>query len=708
MRKGSRSRKVLFFATLTAPMILGACAAGDRLPSGGLIDIGTHRLEMRLEGEGSPVVVIDAGLADTMEKFASLQDRLARKTRVVVYNRAGYGQSGPGPVPRHSGREAEELKALLDKASVPGPYLLVGHSLGALNAMAFASKYPDFVAGMVLLDPPPLSFILGREYADLGAMAGRMAAEWQAAAEASAKSADAGEKTRSLFFQMIASEHREMFGETGRMVEAISTFGDLPLVVIASGKSNPAFGAVAEEYQKYWTEQSRLVADKSVNGAFVMAADSGHFLHVDAPDLVVREILSMVDRIRAEMPDAETKKSYLKCFEAVGRTISDRYFDPEFGGVSWMEVLARYRPLVAAAQSEEAFYARLNKMVFELDDSHIGVVPPDEKEQLEPVASAEASLGIDLRLLDGAAIVTSVEPGSPGEEMGLRPGFIVERIGGKTIADLATGVERIPPLHERNERKRITGKIQEQAYGGTGTTVSVAFRDSEGALRESEGTMRPRKGRVELPGGQMPPFYVEFGSRRLGDIGHIRFNVFLPPAPERFAEALESLKNIRGLILDLRGNHGGVFPVRKWIVDRLVTERRLFWRYRGRRGTRDVFTEPTKDAYAGPLVVLVDVMSASSAEEVAGGLQSIGRAVVIGERTAGICLVMDAVTLPNGALFVFPVEQTRTADGTVLESRGVIPDFEAGVERARLLAGGDAVLEAAVRYFEAKFPKGSK
>jgi pimeloyl-ACP methyl ester carboxylesterase len=87
--------------------------------------------------------------------------------------------------------------------------LLVGHSLGALNVQVFASKYPAEVAGMVLLDPPPLSFILGQEYRDLRGMAERVTAEWQAVADSGAKSADAREKARSSFFQMIASEHRE-------------------------------------------------------------------------------------------------------------------------------------------------------------------------------------------------------------------------------------------------------------------------------------------------------------------------------------------------------------------------------------------------------------------------------------------------------------------------------------------------------------------
>jgi len=95
---------------------------------------------MHIEGKGTPPVVIDAGLADQLDKLGPLQERLARITQVITYNRAGYGQSEPGPVPRHSGREAEELKALLEKAAVPGPYLLVGHSLGAVNMQVFASR----------------------------------------------------------------------------------------------------------------------------------------------------------------------------------------------------------------------------------------------------------------------------------------------------------------------------------------------------------------------------------------------------------------------------------------------------------------------------------------------------------------------------------------------------------------------------------------
>jgi pimeloyl-ACP methyl ester carboxylesterase len=283
---------------IAAGMSLAFWAGEKPFVSERMVSVGTHRLQMCLAGEGSPVVVIDAGITDGIEKLRPLQDRLAKAILVCTYDRAGYGRSETGPLPRHSGREAEELKALLDAASIPGPYVIVGHSLGALNAQVFAAKYPKDVAGTVLLDPPPISFLLKKDYAELGAMAERMTAEWQAMADSGAGSTNAEERARAGFFRMIASEHREMFGESARLAAEIPSFGKTPLVVMAAGVPNPRFGAVAEAYQDYWIGQSLALSRKSLNGRFVLAERSSHYLYLDAPDLVVESILSVVDRVR--------------------------------------------------------------------------------------------------------------------------------------------------------------------------------------------------------------------------------------------------------------------------------------------------------------------------------------------------------------------------------------------------------------------------
>jgi len=281
-------------------LISVSCVRAGSPPSDRLIDIGSHRIQIHREGKGTPTVVIDTGIADSLAKWSPLQKRIAQATHVITYNRAGYGQSEPGPLPRDCGREAEELKSLLDHALVPGPYVVVGHSLGAFNTQVFAAKYPQDVVGIVLLNPPPLSFIRGEKYPSLLALADRMTAEWQAIADAGAESADGEGKARAAFFRMIASEHREMFGESARLVSEILSFEDTPLLVIAAGKSNPHWGEIADEYQAYWIEQNRTLSHKSSKGKFILAEESTHHLDKDVPDLVIESILSIVDQARGE------------------------------------------------------------------------------------------------------------------------------------------------------------------------------------------------------------------------------------------------------------------------------------------------------------------------------------------------------------------------------------------------------------------------
>jgi pimeloyl-ACP methyl ester carboxylesterase len=281
-------------AILIVALSVISCSQTDQEQSDRIVDLGTHALHVQLAGGGSPVVVVDVGIAALAEEWRSLQSSLAQETRVVLYDRAGYGRSEPGPLPRDSGREMEELESLLQALPIPGPYVLVGHSLGALNVQVYAARHPRDVAGLVLLDPPPLGWLLGEKYSDLHAVADRMTDEWRTIAERFGESANPKEKARADFFRMIASEHHEMLRESARLATEIETFGDTPLVVIASGRPNPAFGAIAEEYQAYWIQQSRALAEKSSRGRFVLMEDSSHRLHEDAADQVLAEILSIL------------------------------------------------------------------------------------------------------------------------------------------------------------------------------------------------------------------------------------------------------------------------------------------------------------------------------------------------------------------------------------------------------------------------------
>lgn len=284
--------------TLSVALLLASCTSRGPDASERMVDIGTHRLRAVVLGKGVPAIVIDGGIGGGSEEWRRIQERIAGEALVVVYDRAGYGASEAGPLPRDSGTEADELRALLRGLSVARPYVLVGHSLGGLNVQVYAGRYSDDVTGMVLLDPPPEAWLLGEGYPALRVAAEQMTDEWQEVADRGLASADPQERTEAAFFRMLASEHREMFAESSRLAAEIETFGDIPLVVIASGVPNPMFGAVADDYQRYWIEQSRAVAAKSTRGRLLLAEESTHRLHVEAEDLVVAGILSVVAQVR--------------------------------------------------------------------------------------------------------------------------------------------------------------------------------------------------------------------------------------------------------------------------------------------------------------------------------------------------------------------------------------------------------------------------
>jgi pimeloyl-ACP methyl ester carboxylesterase len=122
-------------------------------PPGQMIDVGGHSLYINCVGTGTPTVVIDAGWGDSSGAWSSwVQPGVARTTRVCTYDRAGMGYSEPGPLPRTAERFADELHTLLSGAGVPGPYVLVGHSLGGLPVRVFAHEYAVEVAGVVLIE----------------------------------------------------------------------------------------------------------------------------------------------------------------------------------------------------------------------------------------------------------------------------------------------------------------------------------------------------------------------------------------------------------------------------------------------------------------------------------------------------------------------------------------------------------------------------
>ncbi len=389
---------------------------------------------------------------------------------------------------------------------------------------------------------------------------------------------------------------------------------------------------------------------------------------------------------------------YKQVFEVVWSTINQTYFDPNFGGLDWDAVHARYEPLVAAAQDDGTLYQLLNQMLWELKVSHAGVFPEGMWSSIEPATFAEGEIGIDVRLLEDQVVITRLDAGSPADEAGLRPGFIIRSINGATVEQIiGDELQNLaPPYTDQGRKELLTRRLLSLIYGSPGTCVTLTYLDENDRPHEEciEHVRRPRP--AYMTGIRMPPFYLEFSSTRLtGGIGYIRFNTFHPDLMPDMVEAVAALQDAPGIIIDLRGNPGGNPETAEQLAAQFLDGQVLFGNFGTRAGTLARMVTG-KHVYTGPLVVLIDASSYSGSEHFASGMQAVGRATIIGERSPGGATAANVAILPNDAVLVYPVAQLLTPDGTAVEGRGVIPDITVTLERGRLLAGVDAQLQAAI------------
>jgi len=302
------SLAVIIVSTLGA--VAGEAPSETAWSEGRMVKVGSHQLFCRVQGKGMPLVVLEPGITETFRTWEGITGELAKLSSVMVYDRAGYGQSDAGPRPRSAAQEVAELKRLLDQVAGHSRVVLVGHSLGGVNALVFATKYPDRVAGLAVLDPPPVDFVTGREFAPLRELASQFSRQFKELAATERKN---GNDRQVAFFEAVASEHDELFeGSTAPAFDGIKSLGDIPLTVLSSERPNPQMGESAADFQRFWIRSNEQLSRLSGKGKFVLATNATHHIHVDAPQTVIRAVRELVEMERRQPkaePDGATKRS---------------------------------------------------------------------------------------------------------------------------------------------------------------------------------------------------------------------------------------------------------------------------------------------------------------------------------------------------------------------------------------------------------------
>jgi len=308
--------------------IVGAVAksnlAKQYLAPGQLVDVGGYKLHIHCVGQGSPTVILEAGMGDYSLIWAHVQPEIAKSTRVCSYDRADLGWSEASPYPRTANTQVEELHRLLVNANIQGPYVLVGHSLGGMLVRMYAHDYPDQVVGMVLVDsmhealavrfPESVEAIQGmtgpyRMFAFLSS-SGIMALAPQnvpnpGLPEDAYAQYQAITATSRGFETFLAELNATEESSTEARALHMTSFGDMPLIILSAGhrQAIPSFTDAENQQleEEMQAEQSELVALSS-EGRQIIAEQSGHYIQLDQPDLVIDAIEETVHTLRKGEP----------------------------------------------------------------------------------------------------------------------------------------------------------------------------------------------------------------------------------------------------------------------------------------------------------------------------------------------------------------------------------------------------------------------
>lgn len=388
----------------------------------------------------------------------------------------------------------------------------------------------------------------------------------------------------------------------------------------------------------------------------------------------------------------------LKSFDLVWKTVNETHFDPTFGGIDWKIMRDRYRPQIVPSTGIEEFNSITNQMLFELRLSHLLVASEKMLKTYMPTLFSKGTIGIDVRWLQNKVVITKVKPGFPGQKAGLKTGYVIKEIDGRDVTKIIETGKVLPPYNERNRKGGISNFITGHLDGPPNTSVSIWYLDENSSLKKAVITRRSR-GKGKIISDAMPPAFIEFETKRLeNDIGYIWFNHFADPVDKVFLHALKTMRDTRGFIFDVRSNPGGYFHIVDTMIEQLITNKTLLYRFRFRDKSIERNLNPSKHPYEKPVVVLIDATSMSSSEHFAGCLQATGRAVIVGECSPGYLLGAKWIRLPNGLSFMHSFLQPIPFDGRIVEGHGIKPDLEIGLDRNDLLEGRDTQLEAAIAY----------
>ncbi len=401
------------------------------------------------------------------------------------------------------------------------------------------------------------------------------------------------------------------------------------------------------------------------------------------------------------------RQLHVDSFEEVWTTIRDQHWDSDLCGPDWQAIHDELLPEVQQATTDRAAVAVMEEMISRLGQSHFGIISESLYEKLGAAESPEVengSVGISTCVIEGKVLVTEVEENSHAAQEGVLTGWQIVQVGENDLREIVAEVTK----EYEGQTKQILMVNQSAARrlrGKIGATLDIIFINGRDERVVKQVNIDPLRGNLSRF-GNMPEVNVWAETAMLPPgIQYIRFNYFFDPVRvmELFNKTVSSNLDAKGFIIDLRGNPGGIGIMATTMAGWFVSDKGLNLGTMYMRNSKLNFViNPRANTFNGHLAVLIDGMSASTSEILAGGLKDLGRARIFGSLSAGAALPSMIIRLPDGNGFQYAFANYISSGGDELEGNGVMPHDEVKHSRPSLLAGHDDVIDAAVNWINSR------
>jgi carboxyl-terminal processing protease len=445
--------------------------------------------------------------------------------------------------------------------------------------------------------------------------------------------------------------------------------------------------------------------------------------------------------------EASTDIHAKETFAIVWERLQNSGFSGKHEGLDWAALKTKHQPDIENAKNIEGLRREINELLTDLKASHLVLLPAEtvaNTESLTADATAAESdnavetkqddddtdtraanietpksdapfgdFGLRLAMIEGLLRVERVADGSPAQRAGIRPGWTLERIGKFNTLDAAKAIRKLPQDAVRKGETMLAaqtlGYLEAQAPS---ERVKLRFRDASGKTHAHTlaSAASANVQSITLPG--IPPMPLRYNQRVVplrggGCALHVEFSLWAMPVYDSLMQSLRDHGDCKGVVIDLRGNSGGLMASISAVGGLFFDERASLGTLSTGGGDLKLTAVPRVvdnagndiRRFSGPVAILIDGASISCSDMFPAGMQALQRARIFGVASAGMALPAASTPLPSGDRLLYPIADFVDPAGRRIEGIGTIPDQIVAPTVAELTTGRDPILDAALTWF---------